>query len=308
MALGTENMVYQPMTSTKFPYQKPAAQILHTPPREVLRTRNVNQRSIAPAPYNKPVQRCIDGTTLDSNHPSVIRRNARERNRVKQVNDGFLHLRQHIPTAIVAEISNGRRGIGPGADKKLSKVDTLRMAAEYIRRLKKLIDEVDNSDASSISSYGAASPSYTSSSSGSPPPPAVATGFSHLQPNQTAPNMFYHHQQTQFYNQPHHAQHPSLSYAGSFQQENLISPANSTASSCSSATASTYATELYAHQQSPQHYQSSGFEFANNNTPATTPIKFEPVSFEDHYNHNSNSSSSAEDEELLDYISLWQDE
>ncbi|XP_075156527.1 achaete [Haematobia irritans] len=299
MALGSENMVYQP-TATKFQYQK---QTLHTPPREVLRTRNVNQRAIAPAPYTKPaMQRSSDGTLLDSNHPSVIRRNARERNRVKQVNDGFLHLRQHIPTAIVAEISNGRRGIGPGADKKLSKVDTLRMAAEYIRRLKKLIDDVDScSDSSSVSSYGAtspasvtSSPSYESSTSGSPPPPCGSNQNQHQQP---AHNMFYQ-QQTQFYTQPHH---PSLSYAGSFQQQHLISPANSTSSS-------TYSSELYgAHQQSPQHYQSSAFEFANNNTPATTPIKFEPVSFDD-YNHNSNSSSSAEDEELLDYISLWQDE
>ncbi|XP_073829184.1 achaete [Musca autumnalis] len=298
MALGSENMMYhqQPATAQKFQYQK---QVLHTPPREVLRTRNVNQRSIAPAPYQKPSSKS-EGTTLDSNNPSVIRRNARERNRVKQVNDGFSHLRQHIPTAIIAEISNGRRGIGPGADKKLSKVDTLRMAAEYIRRLKKLIEDVDSgSDSSSVSSYGslaAASPSYSSgsSNSGSPPP----TPVQQQQQPTTAPlhNMYYQ-QQTQFYTQPHH---PSLSYAGSFQQHNLISPANSTSSS-------TYSSEMYPQQESPQHYQSSGFEYANNITPATTPIKFEPVSFEE-YNHNSNSSSSAEDEELLDYISLWQDE
>uniref|UniRef100_A0A1I8MZ28 Uncharacterized protein n=1 Tax=Musca domestica TaxID=7370 RepID=A0A1I8MZ28_MUSDO len=298
MALGSENMMYHHQsatTATKFQYQK---QVLHTPPREVLRTRNVNQRSLAPAPYNKPATKS-EGTTLDSNNPSVIRRNARERNRVKQVNDGFTHLRHHIPTAIIAEISNGRRGIGPGADKKLSKVDTLRMAAEYIRRLKKLIDDVDSSsDSSSVSSYGslsAASPSYSSSSNSGSPPPAPL----HQQQTSNAPqlNNMYYQQQTQFYTQPHH---PSLSYAGSFQQHNLISPANSTSSS-------TYSAELYPQQQSPQHYQSSGFEYANNITPATTPIKFEPVSFED-YNHNSNSSSSAEDEELLDYISLWQDE
>ncbi|XP_061394036.1 achaete-scute complex protein T5 [Musca vetustissima] len=304
MALGSENMMYhqqQPATAQKFQYQK---QVLHTPPREVLRTRNVNQRSIAPAPYNKPSSKS-EGTTLDSNNPSVIRRNARERNRVKQVNDGFSHLRQHIPTAIIAEISNGRRGIGPGADKKLSKVDTLRMAAEYIRRLKKLIEDVDSgSDSSSVSSYGStpfsgASPSYSSSSnSGSPPPPPAAV---QQQSNNMSYHNMYYQQQTQFYSQPPH--HPSLSYAGSFQQHNLISPANSTSSS-------TYSSEMYPQQESsPQHYQSSGFEYANNITPATTPIKFEPVSsFEEYHNQNSNSSSSAEDEEVLDFISLWQDE
>lgn len=303
MALGSENMVYQPTTAAKFHYQKQTQTVLHTPPREVLRTRNVNQRSIAPAPYNKPVPRSSEGTTLDSNNPSVIRRNARERNRVKQVNDGFSHLRQHIPTAIIAEISNGRRGIGPGADKKLSKVDTLRMAAEYIRRLKKLIEDVDSSDSSSVSSYGlnssvASSPSYSSSNSGSPPPPVSSASQMQYQENQ---HQMYYHQQTQFYGQPPQS-HPALSYAGSFQQHNLISPANSTSSS-------TYSSELYPPQQeSPQHYQSAAYEYSNNITPATTPVKFEPVSFDDYHHQNSNSSSSAEDEELLDYISLWQDE
>ena len=42
---------------------------------------------------------------------NVAKRNARERNRVKQVNTGFATLRQHIP--------------GAGKSKKISKVDTL---------------------------------------------------------------------------------------------------------------------------------------------------------------------------------------
>lgn len=63
-------------------------------------------------------------------HPlptSVARRNERERNRVKMVNNGFAVLRQHVP--------NG------GKNKKMSKVETLRSAVEYIRQLQKLLGQ-----------------------------------------------------------------------------------------------------------------------------------------------------------------------
>lgn len=89
---------------------------------------------------------------------SVQRRNARERNRVKQVNMGFNNLRQHIPSEVITTLTNG----GRGASKKLSKVDTLRMAVEYIRRLQGLIDE---SDVESLSSNGSTSSSNSSTSS-----------------------------------------------------------------------------------------------------------------------------------------------
>jgi len=109
------------------------------------------------APYTKPsyhnhdhssdhdfqLEDSLDEQPMLIGGASVVRRNARERNRVKQVNNGFSQLRQHIPVAIIADLSNGRRGIGPGANKKLSKVSTLRMAVEYIRRLQRLIDDND---------------------------------------------------------------------------------------------------------------------------------------------------------------------
>uniref|UniRef100_A0A674I8B6 BHLH domain-containing protein n=1 Tax=Terrapene triunguis TaxID=2587831 RepID=A0A674I8B6_9SAUR len=60
---------------------------------------------------------------------AVARRNERERNRVKLVNLGFQTLRQHVP--------NG------AASKKMSKVETLRSAVEYIRALQQLLDEHD---------------------------------------------------------------------------------------------------------------------------------------------------------------------
>lgn len=89
---------------------------------------------------------------------AVARRNARERNRVKQVNNGFAALRERIPDEVAEcfETHGSRRD----ATKKLSKVETLRMAVEYIRSLEKVL-EIDseskhyptiNDDASSSSS------------------------------------------------------------------------------------------------------------------------------------------------------------
>ena len=60
---------------------------------------------------------------------SVSRRNARERNRVKLVNQGFDTLREHVP--------NGKK------NRKMSKVDTLRSAVDYIRQLQELIRDHD---------------------------------------------------------------------------------------------------------------------------------------------------------------------
>ncbi|NXG06196.1 ASCL1 protein, partial [Sakesphorus luctuosus] len=57
------------------------------------------------------------------------RRNERERNRVRLVNLGFAALRQHVPHG--------------AASKKMSKVETLRSAVEYIRALQRLLDEHD---------------------------------------------------------------------------------------------------------------------------------------------------------------------
>lgn len=88
---------------------------------------------------------------------AVARRNARERNRVKQVNNGFATLRQHIPGHIAA--GYGDRG------KKLSKVETLRMAVEYIRGLQRLLAEADGVeyDSKGVSGGAQCAPSPTNS-------------------------------------------------------------------------------------------------------------------------------------------------
>lgn len=114
-------------------------------------------------------------TTRVHNPPpmAVARRNARERNRVKQVNNGFATLRQHIPNSIAAafESSNGR-----GGNKKLSKVETLRMAVEYIRSLEDLLAMDDSSENTSTPinyPYSITSPSLDEddlSTNPTPPP------------------------------------------------------------------------------------------------------------------------------------------
>ena len=105
------------------------------------------------------------GYTLSQPQPqAVARRNERERNRVKLVNNGFTSLRQQLP--------NGMN------NKKMSKVETLRSAVEYIKQLQTLLDENDAvnavfnqngslSPACSLPSSEAAS--ETSSSPDSPP-------------------------------------------------------------------------------------------------------------------------------------------
>ncbi|XP_078664109.1 uncharacterized protein LOC144907178 [Branchiostoma floridae x Branchiostoma belcheri] len=63
----------------------------------------------------------------------VARRNARERRRVQQVNDGFLRLRSLVPMA--------------PKGKKLSKVKTLRAAIEYIEKLQGILRGSDDGSA-----------------------------------------------------------------------------------------------------------------------------------------------------------------
>ena len=65
--------------------------------------------------------------------PQMGRRNARERNRVRYLNMTFEHLRQHLP-----QKTNSK-----GKAKKMSKVDTLRGAIDYIRGLQELLDDND---------------------------------------------------------------------------------------------------------------------------------------------------------------------
>ena len=73
-----------------------------------------------------------------SRSSSQLRRNERERNRVRMINMTFARLRQHIPD-----------GYCKNKNKKLSKVDTLRGAIDYINGLQDLLDE-DGSETSAF--------------------------------------------------------------------------------------------------------------------------------------------------------------
>ncbi|XP_060531296.1 achaete-scute homolog 1a-like [Cylas formicarius] len=138
-------IVSQPQKTTAIAGKRPLAP---APERgSVLVTNNNDlrcKRKIQFMPYGAPPQQPA----------SVARRNARERNRVKQVNNGFATLRSHIPQSVCQALSpqgNSSRG----ASKKLSKVETLRLAVEYIRSLQQMIDdheqELGNSSAESQS-------------------------------------------------------------------------------------------------------------------------------------------------------------
>lgn len=168
-------------------------------------THQLGKRPIAPAP---PVDQnrvnSISSTITNSKRPkmnyshmqygttqppSVQRRNARERNRVKQVNNGFANLRQHIPTDVVQALTNG----GRGASKKLSKVDTLRLAVEYIRRLQVLLDDGENDTASTSSSrlsQNSTGSYYPTSpmACGSIPPPPCSESSASPTPSYTSDN------------------------------------------------------------------------------------------------------------------------
>ncbi|CAH2062924.1 unnamed protein product, partial [Iphiclides podalirius] len=119
---------------------------------------------IAPAPGRKYVSGLEEvdayarynykGAGVGAQAASIARRNARERNRVKQVNDGFNALRKRLPAAVVAALSGGARR---GSGKKLSKVDTLRMVVEYIKYLQGLIDD---GDAASVVDTAKSPPAY----------------------------------------------------------------------------------------------------------------------------------------------------
>ena len=187
---------------------------------------------------------------------SVARRNARERNRVKQVNNGFSNLRQHIPSTVISNLSKS----GRGSAKKLSKVDTLKLAVEYIRRLKDILEDNENSSTagSSNSSYFSENSQQLRSEASLSPTPSYssdATSTISYTPN--------HMQGLQSFKQE-----PFDSYT-----DPSTSPAPS------------------YHSDIPIHHQPEYL-------PTSTPYK--PVQM---FNY---SPASADDEDLLDAISWWQ--
>ena len=73
---------------------------------------------------------------------TMDRRNARERNRVRFLNMTFDRLRQHLPQRL-----QGTPTTNKTKSKKMSKVDTLRAAIDYINQLQEILEDSDAVDA-----------------------------------------------------------------------------------------------------------------------------------------------------------------
>ena len=108
----------------------------------------------------------------------VSRRNARERNRVKTVNSGFEMLKRHIPSAAPV--------------KKMSKVNILTQAVDYIEALQSLLKEGPASP-SPVPKPPSSSPSVPAPSAPSYPPQLQAPGASYppSYPPDKAPYQYY---------------------------------------------------------------------------------------------------------------------
>ncbi|XP_033217617.1 achaete-scute complex protein T3-like [Belonocnema kinseyi] len=208
--------------------------------------------------------------TVPHQPASVARRNARERNRVKQVNNGFATLRQHIPQSVAQALGGNTAGTHGGSragSKKLSKVETLRMAVEYIRSLQQLLDDHDGSDITSPSST-----SSTSSISRSGQCEADHSVELRLHSSDVGSDLG--HQKHHLH---HMRQNPSPGFAPTPCSEASSSPTPSFVSEASSAGSQGYGTS------------SAGTLYTTHND---TYDIYEPTS--------------PEDEELLDCISWWQ--
>ena len=108
------------------------------------------------------------------NPNSVLRRNARERDRIRNVNDAFDDLRNHVPNG---ECVKGR---------KISKVETLKSAIEYIHALRDILgDSVQPIDLSDLAD--GADEQTAMDSSASPRSPGSENG-QHDQRSNTSSN------------------------------------------------------------------------------------------------------------------------
>ena len=112
----------QNMEFTEFAFSMPTCYQLGIP-------NEPSPSEIQGAPYPFPPQMVpIPHPLYDCNlEPAFIRkRNERERIRVRHVNEGYARLREHLPNE--------------PTEKRMSKVETLRAAIRYIRRLEMLLE------------------------------------------------------------------------------------------------------------------------------------------------------------------------
>ncbi|XP_016982327.1 achaete-scute complex protein T4 [Drosophila rhopaloa] len=270
---------------------------------------SLSNGSLSPAPYN-----------VDQSQ-SVQRRNARERNRVKQVNNSFARLRQHIPQSIISDLTKGG---GRGPHKKISKVDTLRIAVEYIRRLQDLVDDLNGGSGSGSSSSASnavsqlqlfldESSSHSSSSSTcSSSNHNNSTYYQNANPLQQQQQL----QRQQFNHQPLTAISLNSNLVatslpgngsgngnenGGSQQQTCHSPTSSFNSSMSfdSGTYEAAPQQLSNRLDHLDHLDGEG------HTHSQLQLKFEPY---EHFQLDEEDCTPDEEDLLLDYISQWQEQ
>ena len=210
--------------------------------------------------------------------PKVQRRNARERNRVKQVNCGFEMLRAHIPTA--------------AKQKKMSKVDTLRHAVEYIQSLQMMLNDKHHHG----TNHSAAAGTNGTTAAGTP------TEFHLSTPGTTEPH-------------PHHIQYPLTPQTPSFPAAPSSHGNESgydTASSFFSAStpvgngggnlmSPTLSYEHSPNCNSPNSNNGSVFSYSQN-----LHHHQHHQAYVDHATYYAEANS--EEDELLDVIAKWQDQ
>lgn len=258
---------------------------------------------------------------------SVQRRNARERNRVKQVNNSFARLRQHIPQSIIADLTKGG---GRGPHKKISKVDTLRIAVEYIRRLQDLVDDLNGGpspnssmmttqlnlcldETSSNSSSSSSSGSSTSGSSMATQQQLyyMSAAAAAAAATPALPTPLQQQQQLQRQQFPNNPLTPITLNGGAVAATGgaIGAAVNGATTTCHSPTSSfnssmsfdsgTY--EAAPQQLSPPMPPTSVAAAA---MEAQLQLKFEPY---EHFQLDEEDCT-PDDEEILDYISLWQEQ
>ncbi|KAH8362159.1 hypothetical protein KR084_006593, partial [Drosophila pseudotakahashii] len=273
----------------------------------------------SPAPYN-----------VDQSQ-SVQRRNARERNRVKQVNNSFARLRQHIPQSIISDLTKGG---GRGPHKKISKVDTLRIAVEYIRRLQDLVDDLNGGPSSGGVASNAvtqlqlcldddessshSSSSSTCSSSGhnayyqnttTTSSNSTATVNNPLQQQQQLQRQQFNHQPLTAISLNSNLVATSLPGSGNGGGVGSITASNqqtchSPTSSFNSSMSFDSGTYEAAPQQLSNHLDHLDHLHGDGHTHSQLQLKFEPY---EHFQLDEEDCT-PDDEEILDYISLWQEQ
>ncbi|XP_040569422.1 uncharacterized protein [Lepeophtheirus salmonis] len=213
--------------------------------------------------------------------PKVARRNARERNRVKQVNSGFDYLKSHLP--------------GATDIKKMSKVDTLRRAVDYIQSLQTLLGLDESSSPScspssssieesskkegSESGYETVSPVVTPSSLSSPVETSSPSPSCFVFPTSstTAPDPFSLSFEEPHTLQPSHHQQQDKSH--------ILQPS-------------------HPHQQEETtHHLSSSTDFYD----PSLDNYCNSILFDHHNTHQHHTPLDSRDDELLDVIAQWQE-